>query len=144
MNAKSEKQVCMESIPGEWKILTREGTLEFQNILRILNRYYDAFNASKEKSATQKFREDVSLLPDSKVEIYTKKFGKYEYLMYCEVVEDGERSRSDTWIHIDGIAEERDVLHEKTIESHPVYNIVCMRDIFEKHTDSVGDKIMVV
>lgn len=144
METKSEKQKCMESIPGEWKKLSFTGTMEFQNILRILNRYYDAFTATKEKSATQKFREEISYLPESRLEIYTKRFGKYEYLIYCEVIEDGARSRSDTWIHIDGIAEERDMLHEKTIQSHPVYNIVCMRDIFDGHTESVGEKNMVV
>lgn len=144
MNGKSEKQKSMDSIPGEWKKISPSGILEFQNILRILNRYYDAFSQDKNKSDTQKFREEISYLPGINLECYVKKFGKYEYLVYCEIRENLERVKSDTWIHIDGIAEERDLLKEKDIINHPVNNIYCMKDIYENCTEDVKDREMVV
>lgn len=144
MNGKSEKQKSMDSIPGIWKKITPNGLLEFQNILRILNRYYDAFSQDKIKTETQKFREEISILSIERLDLYVKKFGKYEYLIYCEVRENLERLKSDTWIHIDGIAEERDVFIEKDNSTHPVFNIFCMKDIYETCTEETNEVTMVV
>jgi hypothetical protein len=138
MNEKSNKQKSMEAIPGEWKKLNSKGILEFQNITRILNRYYTAFTAEEKKTNTQKFREEISYSNPDNLEIFAKKFGVYEYLIYCEIQENNEKIKSDTWIHIDGIAEERDVFMKKEILSHPVYNIVCMLDIF-KECETISD-----
>jgi len=132
MNEKSNKQKSMEAIPGEWKKLNSKGIIEFQNITRILNRYYTAFTTEEKKTNTQKFREEISYANPDNLEIFAKKFGVYEYLIYCEILENKEKVKSDTWIHIDGIAEERDVFMKKEILSHPVYNIVCMLDIFNE------------
>ena len=131
MKEKSQKQKSMEAIPGEWKKLNSNGIIEFQNIIRILNRYYTAFSSEDKKTNTQKFREEISYTNPEKLEIYAKKFGNYEYLIYGEIQENNEKLKSDTWIHIDGIAEERDTFMNKEILSHPVFNIVCMSDIYK-------------
>ena len=144
MKPKSEKQKSMEAIPGEWNKLDENGVLEFQNILRILNRYYEAFSSEKNKTDTQKFREEVSYIQTSKLEFYVKKFGNYEYLVYCEILENGEKVRSDTWIHIDGIGEEQDLFLRKDMLKHPVHNIICMRDLYKDSKALTEEKEMVI
>jgi hypothetical protein len=144
MKPKSNKQISMEAIPGEWKRLDENGVLEFQNILRILNRYYDAFSSDKDKTETQKFREEASLIQPEKLEFFVKKFGNYEYLIYSEIKENGEKVRSDTWIHIDGIGEERDLFTSKDILTHPVHNILCMRDLYKDSKALTEEREMIL
>ncbi len=144
MKPKSEKQKSMEAIPGEWKKLDENGVLEFQNILRILNRYYEAFSSEKTKTDTQRFREEVSYIQTSQLEFYVKKFGNYEYLVYCEIMDKGEKVRSDTWIHIDGIGEEQDLFLRKDMLKHPVHNIICMRDLYKNSISLTEEKEMVL
>jgi hypothetical protein len=60
MNEKSNKQKSMEAIPGEWKKLNSKGILEFQNITRILNRYYTAFTETL-KNLEKKFLTQIRI-----------------------------------------------------------------------------------
>jgi hypothetical protein len=98
--------------------------VELQKIIRVLNRYYNSFN--KEKSVSQSFRELVEQSKPENLKVEVRKFGNYEYLISAEIVNRGK----DSWIHMDGISEERKTFIAKGITEHPVFKIVCLEDIF--------------
>lgn len=109
-----------------WKKVGSKQVEDFQKMLKVLVRFYDAvLSEREEKNESHEFRKALSEMTDTKkVEIYLRKFGKYEYLVYADV--NGE---TESWIHVDGIAEEREQLKGK---DHPVHTIVCMSDIYKK------------
>lgn len=109
-----------------WKKVGSKQVEDFQKILKVLVRFYDAvLSEREEKNQSHEFRKALSQMTDTKkVEIYLRKFGKYEYLVYADM--NGE---TESWIHVDGIAEEREQLKGK---DHPVHTIVCMSDIYKK------------
>lgn len=117
-----EKEESVNSIPVEsFKEFNVVQIKKFQEILRILNQYYNTFN--KEKSATQMNREKVEKENPENVILKVRKFGSYEYLIDAEI----KGVVRDTWIHFDGIAEERKLVKNPT---HPIFKIECLEDIY--------------
>lgn len=110
------------------KDATSLNTNQIKNLLRIvqvLNRYYNATNYS-EKSKSQLFREKLLILPVEDIkEIKVKQLGTYEYVINA-TLSDGD---TESWVHIDGIAEEREHLKSRNISEHPVFQITCLEDI---------------
>lgn len=111
-----------------WKKVGSKQVEDFQKILKVLVRFHDAVLSEGEKSQSHEFRKRLSEMVvmerTRKVQIYLRKFGKYEYLVYADM--NGE---TESWLHVDGIAEEREQLKGK---DHPVHTIVCMSDIYKK------------
>lgn len=122
----NEKQQAMDSLEGNWVDLTEESVSEFQKIVNVLNRYYEAFAKKDEISDTQKFRKFICTVPSTDLKVQVKKFGEFEFLIKAE---SGERS--DSWIHVDGIAEERKGLQNSN-PNHPVFGITCLSDLYYK------------
>ena len=110
---------------GMTKEFNQVQIIELQKIIKILNRYYNSFN--KEKSVSQSFRELVEQSQPENLKIEVRKFGNYEYLISAEILHRGK----DSWIHMDGISEERKTFIEKGITDHPVFKIVSLGDIFD-------------
>jgi hypothetical protein len=110
---------------GVTKEFSQVQIIELQKIIKILNRYYNSFN--KEKSVSQSFRELVEQTQPENLKIEVRKFGNYEYLISAEIVNRGK----DSWIHMDGISQERDELRKREILNHPVFSIVSLGDIFD-------------
>lgn len=120
------------------------GKCAFMDMLQVLNRFYEATQVTEDDS--MRFRKDLvagSIIEASgrkpkryndlflaATSIYIRKFGAYEYLVYVAVDSEGNH-RSDSWIHIDGIAEEREQLTKKGVTDHPVFTITCMSDLYE-------------
>ena len=122
----SEKQQAMDSLEGEWVDLHEESVSEFQKIVNVLNRYYDSFVNKGKISDVQNFRKFICTLKPSDLKVQVKKFGEFQFLIKAE---SGERS--DSWIHIDGIAEERKTLQDSNPD-HPVFGITCLSDLYYK------------
>ena len=120
-----------QAINQKWKQVSQDSILDFQNILNILNRYYSQFESSNPKTESSLFREEVGKAREEDLEIYLKKFGRYEYLIFA-IIHTENGKKSDSWIHIDGVSEERDGFKKKNLLNHPVFEIICMQDIFEK------------
>ena len=99
-----------------------ESKEEFLNIVRILNRFYGENSEFADKGHA--FRVEFAKQPVSNVDIKMKRFGEYEYLITAIIISE---NKTETWIHVDGIAEERKQLPS----SHPVHEIICLQDIFE-------------
>ncbi|MCC5813659.1 MAG: hypothetical protein JJT78_02810 [Leptospira sp.] len=119
---------------NEWKEIEPNKREEFLHIVRVLNKYYDSQNDnSKDKSAN--FRKELEQQDSKSIRVYLKKFGNYEYLVHAELKSISKRiPNKDTWIHIDGIREERDSLKKKGIADHPVFQIRGLSDIYEEGT----------
>lgn len=117
-----EKQESINSIPVEsLKEFNVVQIKKFQEILGILNRYHNVF--SKEKSVTQINREKVEKENPENIILKVRKFGNNEYVIDAEI----KGVVRDTWIHIDGIAEERKLIKDP---SHPIFKIECLEDIY--------------
>jgi hypothetical protein len=110
---------------GMTKEFSEVQIIELQKIIKVLNRYYNSFN--KEKTVSQSFRELVEETQPENLKISVRKFGSYEYLISAEILHRG----NDSWIHMDGISEERKIMLEKGITNHPVFSIVSLGDIFD-------------
>jgi len=109
---------------------------EFKNIVRILNRYYNLNPSENHPSPAHTFREDIVQAKLDELRIFLKKFGSYEYLVVVEISTE-KGARMDSWIHIDGVSQERIVMTEKGKLDHPVFRIISMEDLFLLHTKPV-------
>jgi hypothetical protein len=120
-------------VKQKWKKLEK-GKVDFLKILGIVNRYYQACGSAQDNSESWEYRAKLVESPPDQMEIFIKKFGKYEYLVHVilgEGLDLGREKDRDTWIHVDGITEERDQFREKGIFDHPVFQIQSLGDIYE-------------
>lgn len=108
----------------------------FYQILNVLARYYKQFDSNKQRgnfvSESQNFRDDLISSPPDKIRAFFQRFNQFEYLIYAEIHKDNN-IRSDYWIHIDGILEEREEQKKIHNQKHPAFSIVCLTDLFEKN-----------
>ncbi|MCG6140564.1 hypothetical protein EHR01_09800 [Leptospira mtsangambouensis] len=98
---------------------------EFLHILRILNHYYEMRGETKSKQYA--FRRHLADSSPESVQIFFSKLGPFEYQVACRVLPE---EQVETWIHIDGIAEERERLKQIGNTEHPVFSLVCLGDLF--------------
>jgi hypothetical protein len=118
----------------DFKKLKDEGIVELKGILRVLVNYYNAINSGCVKTPSASFRETFSTAEGG--EVYIKDLGDYTYLIFCKLGDDYE-----SWLHVDGISQERDELTKKGISSHPVFGITCLKDILAKNKKRAKKKI---
>ncbi|TGK86298.1 hypothetical protein EHQ23_07795 [Leptospira bourretii] len=98
---------------------------EFLHILRILNHYYEMRGETKSKQYA--FRRHLADSSPESVQIFFSRLGPFEYQVACRVLPE---EQVETWIHIDGIAEERERLKQIGNTEHPVFSLVCLGDLF--------------
>ncbi|WP_246834617.1 LIC_13246 family protein [Leptospira levettii] len=98
---------------------------EFLHILRILNHYYEMRGETKSKQFG--FRRLLADSDPNSVQIFFAKIGPFEYQVACRILPNEE---TETWIHVDGIAEERERLRQIGNTEHPVFSLVCLGDLF--------------
>ncbi|MCX7997673.1 MAG: hypothetical protein N3A69_01815 [Leptospiraceae bacterium] len=110
-----------------WKELKEKKT-EFQKILSVLNRFYH--HSQENLTDSQRFREKVVMSNEENLRIFLQKFGKYEFYIIAKVLEEGSWIQ-DSWIHVDGIQEERDRMKRKGVINHPVFKITCLTDLYK-------------
>ncbi|PJZ69911.1 hypothetical protein CH373_13320 [Leptospira perolatii] len=119
-----------------WKKLIKDQK-DFFRIVGILNRYYDYLRGSLEESNSQKFRKRLLETRVEDTEIYFKRFGVYEYVVFAKIrTEQG--SETDSWIHLDGILQERTNFLERWIQDHPIFGIKCISDIYEESCSMIS------
>ncbi|MCT8334732.1 hypothetical protein NUH30_13690 [Leptospira sp. 85282-16] len=98
---------------------------EFLHILRILNHYYEMRGETKSKQFA--FRRSLADSAPESVQIFFSRLGPFEYQVACRILPE---EQIETWIHIDGIAEERERLKQIGNTEHPVFSLVCLGDLF--------------
>ncbi len=115
----------MNEIKNKWRELTTKKD-EFLHILRILNHYYEM--RGENRSERFIFRETLVRTDPGDIQIYFSKIGEYEYQVACAIPKS---AKIESWIHIDGIAEERMKMREVGNLEHPVFSLVCLGDLFQ-------------
>ncbi|WP_246047525.1 LIC_13246 family protein [Leptospira ilyithenensis] len=118
-----------------WRELTSRKE-EFQHILRVLNHYYETCNIQNTK--LQKFRQALVESPIAKIRVFLSKIGDYEYYVSACILESS--FPTNTWIHIDGISEERSRMVLIGNLEHPVFSITSLGDLFSKNTEPVKEE----
>lgn len=117
---------------SEWRELTNHKKPNFLAILRVLNHYYSSLEKNSNEKKGHLFRKKLESAPLETISIFIKKFGKYEYLIHAKLnsIDNGTKNEEDTWIHFDGIQEERDNFTDEGIQDHPVFYFEALTDIF--------------
>jgi len=131
MSKSKKKKKSQAPSKEKWMTLT-SNVREFLHILKVLNRFYDSHGVPNTTECHLFRKRMVEVGDPSLMHIHICKIGSYEFLIHCRLV--GENKES-TWIHVDGIAEERERLIKISIDNHPVFGIACMTDLFEKYTE---------
>ena len=121
------RKVKVEKLPKKveketWKEIKEEtDKKEFQAIIHILNRYYSLNNGVKNE-----FREKLVLANSESFTVKLKAMAGNSFSVLVEL-----DNALETWIHLDGIVEERETMTEKGNLDHPVFKIVCLTDLYE-------------
>lgn len=118
---------------GVWKEVDSVGKIKFNEILRVLNNFYDSM--VKNKARDFKF-----LLPQAQnTKIYLQKLDDFSYLVFAEIIEP-ESTMRENWIHIDGIKEEQERFTSLGILDHAIFDIPCLTQIYDYHSEVVDFK----
>ena len=111
-----------KAVKETWKEIKEEiDKKEFQAIIHILNRYYSLNNGVKNE-----FREKLVLANSESFTVKLKAMAGNSFSVLVEL-----DNVLETWIHLDGIVEERETMTEKGNLDHPVFKIVCLTDLYE-------------
>lgn len=119
------------------ELVSEEGKKDLQKIVTVLCRYYALQSplSGIDKSTAHQFRLKLTQTSPENFKAYFKKFGQAEYLIVV-ILKDVSNPETpteeiDSWIHIDGIAQEREIMREKGKLDHPVFKIVSVGDLYE-------------
>ncbi|MCE9499807.1 MAG: hypothetical protein K8R21_04820 [Leptospira sp.] len=138
MNNQHLLKVKSKNRTSGWKELVSRKE-DFLNIIKVLNRYYDAHPPKNYPTESHKFRENLLKSDVNSFRIFLKQFGEFEFMVSGQI-----NSRSgkqfDSWIHVDGISHERKTMQEKGIMNHPVFEIVCLTDLFMGSSSEIKEK----
>jgi hypothetical protein len=110
----------------EWKTIPQEHLGRFIRILNVLNRYYEL--QKDKKIDGLEFRKKIVESNCEGLNVYLKQFGEYEFIVHAKLLDE-----QSSWIHIDGIAEERKQIETSSFlvsHNHPIFEIDCLSDIF--------------
>ena len=107
----------MENKESSWYELV-ERKAEFIEIIRVLQKD-ETQNSQNE--ASYEFRSQLVESPIEKITIFIKQFGNYEFLIKAKL-----GNRTEQWIHVDGIQQERDEL----MKDREVFHITSVCDLF--------------
>jgi hypothetical protein len=120
----------MEKISkSDWKQLVK-GKEDFLKILRDLNQFYK--NKAKTVNLNlNEFREEITFTKARNLRIYILKYAQFEYLVCVEIRKD-KQIRRESWIHIDGVSYEKEVLKKSGVNDHPIFDALSMTELFEK------------
>lgn len=131
-NTKVKEKKSRKRKNSYWFELMQEKE-EFKKIVSILNRFYNLQSSANHPTPAHIFREEVVLADVDKLRIFLKKFGSFEFLVVVEIATE-LGNKMDSWIHIDGIAQERLIMKEKGKLDHPVFKIISLDDLYQNYT----------
>lgn len=134
----TKKRKSLQDTTGWFELVERKD--EFLDIIRILNRYYSMHPPTHHPSDAYLFREKMIQCSRDMLRIYLKNFGEYEFLVTVKIIDDN-REQMESWIHVDGIMQERDQLLQEGKSKHPVHNIICITDLFQKSCRKLEEEL---
>ncbi|RHX77487.1 LIC_13246 family protein [Leptospira yasudae] len=115
-----------------WKELTQEGVTQFKTILSAIEKFQSiTLRSETTEGSPWDFKRD--LLKAKECRIYVKATeDKHVFQIYAEIIEE-EKVRRENWIHVDGIQEAREVFESQGKLGHPVFDILCLSDIYNQY-----------
>jgi hypothetical protein len=149
----NEKPIKQKRKDNWYEVTGEIDKVEFKNIVQILNRFYNLSPTKGHPTPAHIFREEIVITENKDLRIFLKQFGTYEFLIVVEIsfqpkektnssfeketeIKENlfpeQRRKMDSWIHVDGISQERILMKEKGILKHPVFNITSLQDILLK------------
>lgn len=116
------------------KVFSEEKDIkDFLGILKVTQKFYSMYPSSNHPSPAFLNREE--LLVADPLNIHLEVFRLTESYQYAVKAYDKSKREFDenicTWIHIDGIQQERDD-YSKNNPTHPVFSIINLTDIFNR------------
>ena len=121
-----------KAVKETWKEIKNEtDKKEFQKIIHILNRYYALSGVKNE------FREKLVLANSESFTVKLKAMAGNAFSVLVEL-----DNVLETWIHLDGIVEERKTMTEKGNLDHPVFKIVCLTDLYKNAVNCKTPKLI--
>lgn len=114
-----------------WLEIKEEDKKDFLQIIRVLNRFYNESIPKVKWSESMVFRNQLVLLEESEFRVFLKKIGEYEFLVSV-FTKSGVLTKNESWLHIDGIKQERDNFIKTGVNNHPAFTVVCLTDLYEK------------
>ena len=121
-----------KAVKETWKEIKEEtDKKEFQKIIHILNRYYALSGVKNE------FREKLVLANSESFTVKLKAMAGNAFSVLVEL-----DNVLETWIHLDGIVEERKTMTEKGNLDHPVFKIVCLTDLYKNAVNCKTPKLI--
>lgn len=129
---KEKKKKTPKRNQSDWYELQGEPQKEeFKHIVSILCRYYDLHRVETQiENPAHLFRKSIVQNSIENLKIYFKKFGKYEFLVVVEISHPEKSKQMDSWIHVDGITQEREMMMDKGKLDHPVFKITSLLDLY--------------
>ena len=122
-----------KAVKETWKEIKEEtDKKEFQAIIHIVNKYYALNNGVKNE-----FREKLVLANSESFTVKLKAMAGNAFSVLVEL-----DNVLETWIHLDGIVEERKTMTEKGNLEHPVFKIVCLTDLYKKAVNCKTPKLI--
>ena len=122
-----------KAVKETWKEIKEEtDKKEFQAIIHIVNKYYALNNGVKNE-----FREKLVLSNSENFSVKLKAMAGNSFSVLVEL-----NNVLETWIHLDGIVEERKTMTEKGNLDHPVFKIVCLTDLYKNAVNCKTPKLI--
>jgi hypothetical protein len=107
----------------EQKFVKIKNKEEFIKMTNVLNKFYSLHKETEDL----KVRKELCKEPLKSLTIKVNHIRNYEFMVTMK-----SKNVESTWIHVDGIMEERDSLKEKGFLDHPVFNIICLTDLYKE------------
>lgn len=118
------------------KVITKQEDIkDFLGILKVTQKFYSLYRSSDSHSPSPSFLNREELLTADPLNIDMQIIKMKEPYVYTIKAFDRAKREFDeiscTWLHIDGIQEERDKFSKKD-PFHPVFSITNLTDIFNR------------
>lgn len=117
-----------------------EDVKEVQKILSLLADFSEKVSRTA-KDAEHHARKALAAGDEEEVSFRIAKIGGGDFLYIVEGnlrAQSKETSVSTVWIHEDGIAQERVDFMQAGQAHHPVFDIVCLTDLYGKAVEEIG------
>ncbi|AXR59813.1 LIC_13246 family protein [Leptospira mayottensis] len=112
---------------GKWmKLISRKNN--FRKIVSTLNDFYIPKIPFSKLAEGQKMRIRLAQKKVKKFEVFLKKVSGYEFIIFLQI-----ENQFESWIHVDGIQEEKDRFLKEGKNDHPIFEHISISDLYENN-----------
>ncbi|WP_078125201.1 LIC_13246 family protein [Leptospira alexanderi] len=108
------------------KLISRKN--DFRKIVSTLNNFYIPKIPFSKLAEGQKMRIRLAQKKVKKFEAFLKKISDYEFIIFLQI-----ENQFESWIHLDGIREEKDRFLKEGKSDHPIFEHISISDLYENN-----------